>query len=125
MKTENSDKKRDLEEEIAELRKTIVMLQETVEDLSSQLRRSPSQPTGPKDEVLEILKERGEPMSIKEIAEEMDLAETTVSGYTLDLYRSGLLERSRRLVAVSPTRRVRKLEYYVPGKKKKKWHYVD
>jgi len=124
MKNEDSNNEKYLREEIGEIRKIVRDLAATVEQLRENLPNVP-QPTGPREEILEFLEKSERPMSIKEIAEVMGLAEATVSGYTLDLYKGGFIDRGRRLVEVSPTRRVRQLEYYVPGKKKKKWHYVD
>lgn len=115
---------RDLEEEIEKLRKEI-------QDLSVMIRKigegqaQEARPTGPREEILKLLEAREKPMTVKQIAAEIGLAEATVSGYTLDLHKGGYLERDRQLVTVSPTRRVRQLEYYIPGKKRKKWHYVD
>jgi len=119
---ENSREK-SLEKEIEELRKEIQELAATIKQFGEQA--DASRPTGPKAEILRLLQRHGKPMSVREIAEEVGLAETTVSGYTLDLYKGGFLDRGRRLVQVSPSRRVRQLEYHVPSKRKKKWHYVD
>lgn len=124
MTKKDSSKEKDLEKEIQSLRSEIRELATKIEELSGNQVHAP-RPKGPRAEILELLKECGDPMSVKEIAEEVGLAEATVSGYTLDLYKGGFLDRGKRLVQVSPTRRVRQLEYYVPGKRKKKWHYVD
>lgn len=121
MNKEDKSREKNLEKEMGKLRKEIQELRKELREG----RTNVSHPTGPRAEILELLEERGKSMSIKEIAEEMDRAEATVSGYALDLYRGGFLDRDRQLIQVSPTRRVRQLEYYIPGKKKKKWHYVD
>lgn len=113
-----------IKKEIEELRKDIRNLTATIKRLGED-RAESSRPTGPRGEILELLEEYGKPLSIKEISQKVGLAEATVSGYALDLYTGGFLDRDRRLVQVSPKRRVRQLEYYIPGKKKKKWHYVD
>lgn len=123
MKQKNPDK--------GNMEKEIENLQKQIRDLTAKMNRledeqpKTSRSTGPRAEIMMLLKKYGKPMSVKEIAEDVGLAEATVSGYTLDLYKGGLLDRGRRIVQVSPTRRVRQLEYYIPGKKKKKWHYVD
>ena len=124
MKQEDSDKKKNLEREIEELQKEIRNLTAIIKQLGEDQAHA-SHPTGPRAEILKLLEKRRKPMSVREISEEIGLAEATVSGYALDLYKGGLLERDRRLVQVSPTRRVRQHEYYIPGKRKKKWHYVD
>ena len=115
---------KNLEKEIEQLRKQIEELTAMIKQ-SGMSQKDTSRPTGPRAEILRLLNQEEEPLSVKEIAEKVGLAEATVSGYTLDLYKGGFLDRDRRLVQVSPSRRVRQLEYYVPGKKKKKWHYVD
>jgi DNA-binding transcriptional ArsR family regulator len=103
-------------------RQVIKKLAEQVKFLANDQTREP-QPTGPRKEIYDLLKEQGEHMSIREISEEIGLAEATVSGYALDLYKNGFLKRGKRLVNVSPTRRVRRFEYYVP--EEDDWEYID
>ena len=110
---------KNLEKEIEKLRKQVEELTALVKQ-SEVKRADKPRPTGPRAEILRLLDQEEEPLSVKEIAEKVGLAEATVSGYTLDLYKGGFLDRDRRLVQVSPSRRVRQLEYYVSGKKKKK-----
>ena len=115
--------KEKLEKEIEELKKTVKELSQIIEEMREK-DMGRGEPTGVRRQILDLLEEQSKPCTVKEIADLIGRAETTVSGYLLDLHESGYLERKSELVNVSPTRRVRQFEYSVPQEKKRRWHYL-
>ena len=126
-----------LEEEVRELKEVVEIeikenkkLKEAVTGLiqvvneMKEISRRGSELTGVRRQILELLEEQDESLSVKEVADLTGRAETTVSGYLHDLYESGYLERKSQLVDVGETRRVRRLEYSIPPEKRRRWHYL-
>lgn len=123
-----------LEEEVKELKETVEReikgLKETVERLSQVVEGMTrtdmrgDELTGVRKQILKLLEEENEPLTVKEVADQMGRAETTVSGYLHDMYEGGFLERKSRLVNVGNTRRVRLLEYSIPQEKRRRWHHL-
>ncbi|MBU7037026.1 MAG: helix-turn-helix domain-containing protein [Theionarchaea archaeon] len=110
-----------VEEQIRELRESIEKLSQRIEEMK---KAGVGTPSGVRRQILKMLEEENEPYSVGEIAERIGRAESTVSGYLLDLYENGFVERNSRLINVGDSRRVRQLEYFIPQQKRRKWHYL-
>lgn len=115
--------KKSVEEEIRDLKRTVEELSQTVREMNEKSERV-RPPIGVRRQILQLLEEEERPLTVREVADIIGRAETTTSGYLLDLYEGGYLQRSSRLINVGETRRARQLEYFVPQKKRRKWHYV-
>lgn len=118
-----NEMKKTVEEEIHDLKKAVEELSQIIKEMNekSEGRRPP---TGVRKQILELLEKEDRPLTVKEVADLIGRAETTVSGYLLKLYEGGYLQRNSRLINVGETRRVRQLEYFVPQKKRRRWHYL-
>lgn len=114
---------KDLEEELITLKREVQELSQSIKELREQSSKE-AMPTGIHRKMLQILAEEGRPLTVREISDLAERAETTVSGYLRSLHKSGYLQRKPRLVGVGDTRRVRKWEYYLPEDKRRKWQFL-